>query len=177
MIKTFYHGTSASNAKKIFIEGFKINQKTNWDVKSKEGFVYFSTAYAPFFAMANQEDERLALIEVEIDEKDLYPEDDYLMGALGMAVYTQEQLAKVNFERYKDIWPKSLKYMGNVAAKPDKIKIKGITFFDRKKLVMKCDPVISPINFMIMGSYYEELSDWIFEGKPIMEFKNFMGPS
>jgi len=87
----FYHGTSEENAKKIMQEGFKLGQKANWKVKSKDGFVYFSSAYAPFYAMKHST-RKLALIKVEIDSIDLYPEDDWLMRALGKPVYSQKSL-------------------------------------------------------------------------------------
>jgi len=77
-----YHGTSAKNAKQIEKEGFVVGKKYNWKVKSKEGFIYLSLAYAPFYAM-NHNSTKLALIKVEVDSKDCYPEDDFLMFAFG----------------------------------------------------------------------------------------------
>lgn len=167
-----YHGTSEKNAKQIEKEGFVVGKKYNWKVKSKEGFIYLSLSYAPFYAM-NTNSKRLALIKVEVDEKDLYPEDDFLMFAFRKQVYTHKELNKINFEFFKKYWKESLKYMGNVAVKPDKIKIMGVTYFDGRNMIYKCDPVISPMNFLIMGKYYEELSNWIFEGKDILKFKRF----
>lgn len=158
-----YHGTSEKNAKKIMKEGFKTDINHNWKVKSKKGFVYFSDAYAPFYAGMNKgNSNKLAIIKVEIDYKDLYPEDDFLMRYLNKPVYTQEELGSVSFSKYKYLWPLSLRSMGNVAARPDKIKILGITCFDGNKLLMKCDPVISPMNYQILGNYYRKLTEMIF---------------
>jgi hypothetical protein len=169
-----YHGTSKRNAEKIIKEGFKTNNiKNNWVVKSKEGFVSFSLSYAPFFAQATNKEE-LAIIKVEIDEEDLYPEDDFMMYLIGKPAYTKKELEEIDFEENKHLWRGSLKHMGNVNAKPDKIKIIGVTFFSSKNLLMKCDPVISPMNYMIMGRYYLEMTEWIYSGKPIEEFKNFI---
>lgn len=67
-----------------------------------------------------------------------------------------------------------MKNMGNVAVKPEKIKIIGIRIFNGKLLVMKCDPVICPLNFMIMGDYYKKLTEWIYSGKDFMKFPNLM---
>jgi len=183
-----YHGTSEKNAKMIEKEGFVSDKKYNWKVKSKNGFVYLSSAYAPFYAMgSNRKGNGLALIKVEVDSKDCFPEDDFLMiivknqnakspDDIKMSVtYTQEELDKVNLEDWKHFWKNSLEYMGNVAVRPEKIKILGIRYFDGKDLLWKCDPVISTLNFKIMGDYYKELTEWIFEGKDIMSFKNFMG--
>lgn len=167
-----YHGTSKKNALRIKKEGFVPDKIYNWKVKSKKGFVYLSSAYAPFYAM-NTGNRKLALVKVEVDTNDCYPEDDFIMLALGKRTYTQNELDAVDLETYKYLWKKSLEYLGNVAVKPNKIKVIGIKVFDGRGLIYKCDPVISPINFRIMGEYYKELSEWIYEGKDILQFKNF----
>ena len=169
-----YHGTSEKTAEKIMKEGFKPDQKYNWKVKSKKGFVYLSEVYAPFYALNATKSDKLALIKVEVDSDDLYPEDDFIMLAKGKPVYTQEELEKVDFEKEKPLWENSLHYLGNVAVKPDRIKILGMKAFDAKYLLFKFDPVISPINFKFMGNYYKELNDWIFKGNDIKKFKLFM---
>lgn len=168
----FFHGTSAQNAKLIEQEGFKTGLKSNWEIQPKKGFVYFSKAYAPFYASTcrNATNLKLALIKVEIAEDDLYPEDDFIFFALKKPVYTAEELAKISLENYKHLWKDSLKYLGNVATTPDKIKILGVTYFDGKRLYYKCDPVICPENYALMGDYYNKLSEWIFSGKDFMNF-------
>ena len=172
--RILYHGTSKENAERIMRKGFKPDLKHNWNIKSKRGFVYLSSAYAPFYVMATKGGSVKALIKVEIEEKDIYPEDDFIMYGLGKPRYTQRELNMIDLEKYKHLAKKSLEYMGNVAVKPDKIKILGVRYFDSKHLIIKCDPVISPLNFRIMGDYYRKLSDWIYDGKDIMEFPNFM---
>jgi hypothetical protein len=167
-----FHGTSATNAKKIELEGFIPDKKYNWNVKSKKGFVYLSLAYAPFYAMTTGEKE-LALIKVKVYEGSLYPEDDFLMTALGKSKYTQAELNEINFENYKKFWKESLKYLGNVAVKPEKVRIMGIRYFNGKNLLYKCDPVICQNNFKIMGDYYYNLTEWIYSGKNIEEFCSF----
>lgn len=78
-----YHGTSKENANKIEKEGFITDKKYNWKVKSKKGFVYLSSAYAPFYAMnSNNKGDELALIKCEVNSKDCYPEDDFIMYCL-----------------------------------------------------------------------------------------------
>jgi hypothetical protein len=153
-------------------EGFKVvGVKHNWDIPSKEGFVYFSTAYAPTFASECDVDEdMLALIKVDIDECDLYPEDDFLMFVDGKPKYTADDLAQINFEKNKHLWRASLKHLGNVSAKPNKVRIIGVTYFSGLDLITKYDPIITPVNFKFFGKYYEELSNWIFDGKPIKDF-------
>jgi|WetSurMetagenome_2_1015567.scaffolds.fasta_scaffold25323_8 hypothetical protein len=168
-----FHGTSEENAKQIEKEGFRTDKKTNWKVKSKKGFVYLSTAYAPFYAMnCDNKGKGLAIIKVEVAEKDLYPEDDFLMTALQKPKYAQEDLDKINLRKYKIYWKESLKNMGNVAVKPEAIRILGIKYFNGKHLLYKYDPVICPANFKIMGVYYQNLTEWIYDGKEILEFPN-----
>jgi hypothetical protein len=169
-----YHGTSAENAKRIEKKGFIPDKKYNWRIKSKKGFVYLSLAYAPFYAM-NCMTNKLAMIKVEVDTKDLFPDDDYVMLSLGKKVYTQKELNKVSLSKHKDLWEHSLHFMGNASARPKSIKIVKVTYFDGRYLIFKCDPTITPINYMIMGGYYEKLSEWISDGKDIMKFPSFMG--
>ena len=169
----FYHGTSEENAKRIEKEGFVPDRKYNWKVKGKKGFVYLSLAYAPFYAL-NAGFPRLAIIKVEVDTEDLYPEDDFIMLAMKRPSYTQNEINMIDLEEYKNLWVESIQYLGNVAVKPEKIRVLGIRFFDGKKLIMKCDPVISPLNYKILGEYYRKLTEWIFDGKDFMEFPSFM---
>lgn len=171
---TLYHGTSRANAERILKDGFKTDgEKSNWKVKSKPGFVYLSTAYAPFYSMtASKGNEELAIIKVQVRQEDLYPEDDFLMRSLGRGRYTQEELNAIDLEKFKHQAKESLQSMGNAAAKPDKIVILGARFFDGAKLLVVCDPVICPENYMIMGGYYEELSEWLYQGNKPEDFKN-----
>lgn len=169
MILTLFHGTTANNAKSIVENGFETGTKSNWKVKSKPNFVYLSSAYAPFYAMAAGGD-KLALIKCKVSSKNIYPEDDFLMIALGKNVYSQEELDEVDFEKYKYLANQSLRFMGNVAAKPEDVRVIGMREFSGRMLVMVCDPVISPMNFKIMGGYYKRLSEHIFKTG---EFKTF----
>jgi hypothetical protein len=174
----FYHGTSEANAKKILAEGFKVEGvKRNWKIIPKTGLCYFSLAYAIFYAMNGdnkEKEQKIAIIKVAIDEDDLYPEDDFIMYAMGKPKYTQEELDAVDFEKIKHLWKKSVIYMGNVSAKPDKVKVLGVTYFYGRQLQYFCDPVITPLNFKYMGDYYRKMTEWIFEGKDIKEFPHFM---
>ena len=170
---TLYHGTSAKNARQIKKAGFVPDKHYNWSVRSKQGFVYSSTAYAPFYAMMNAQDtNKLALIKICVNEKDCYPDDDFLMQMIGKNNYTQEELDAIELEIYKSLWKDSLKRIGNIATKPNKVEILGVQYFNGKGLYLKCDPSISFINFLLMGEYYKKLSNWIYEGNEIRKFKS-----
>ena len=153
--------------------GFRADRRrANWNIRSKRGLVYFSYSYATFYAMKHKTDD-LALIKVNIPQDKLYPEDDFLMLALtGKGVYNQKQLDAVDFERYKYLWKNSLDYMGNVAAHPEDVQILGVKYFNGHLLMMKVDPVISPMNYKIMGQYYNELTEYIYNGGDFREFKH-----
>ncbi|MEK6882781.1 MAG: hypothetical protein AABY22_24370, partial [Nanoarchaeota archaeon] len=63
-------------------------------------------------------------------------------------------------------------YMGNVAAHPEDVQILGVRYFNGHLLIMKVDPVISPMNYKIMGQYYNELTEYIYNGGDFREFKH-----
>jgi len=169
-----YHGTTVPAARRIAKEEFKTDKKYNWGVTSKKGFVYLSKAYAPFYAMtAKGQGNNRAIVKVSVPAGKLYPEDDFIMAALGKPHYTQADINAINLEDYKQYAPDSLQYMGNAAAKPKDIKVVGVTEFDAKRLLFVCDPVIAPINYKIMGNYYEGLTEWIYKGGKPEEFKKF----
>lgn len=166
-----YHGTNVESAKQIMKNGFIPDKKYNWNVKSKKGFVYLSKAYAPFYAMNSKGNSRnRSIIQTCVPRNKLYPEDDFIMYALGKPSYTQEELDAVNLEDYKQFFRESLRYMGNASAKPKDIRVMGFRDFDATGLLMTCDPVISPMNYKICGKYYEELTKWIYAGKKHEDF-------
>lgn len=161
-----YHGTSVESALRIKKEGFVPDKKYNWQIKSKEGFIYLSKAYAPFYAMnAKSKSKNRAIVQTCVSEDKLYPDDDFIFYALRKPVYSQKDLDKIDLEDYKQFYKESLQYMGNASAKPEDIRLMGIRQFDASHLLMKCDPVISPLNYQICGKYYEGLTKWIYSGK------------
>ncbi len=168
-----YHGTTVESAERIKEDGFVPDKKYNWKVNSKKGFVYLSKAYTPFYAMtAKSRKKNRVIIKVNVDEKKLYPDDDFVMLAIfNKKVFTQKELDKVILIRYKYLVKPSLRFMGNCCAKSKDIKILGMTEFDASGLIMVCDPAISPTNYKIMGHYYEKLTEWIYEGKNPTDFR------
>lgn len=169
-----YHGTTEVKGKKIQREGFVPDKSYNWEVHSKEGFVYLSYAYAPFYAMqAKGKGKNLALIQVDVSRSDWYPDDDFVMLAVfGKHRYSQKDLDEVDLEDYKYLAFNSFKYLGNVAVKTKVANkgIKGVRFFDGSRLFHYVDPTITPLNYAIMGKYYHDLSQWIYKGKDYNKF-------
>jgi hypothetical protein len=159
-----YHGTTAERGKQIEEKGFTQKEAT-WKVASKPGFVYFSLAYAPFYSTAQHDSNEAALVKVEVQDDKLYPDDDFIMLAvLGKKVYTQEDLDSVDLEDYKYLADASLLHLGSASAKIEDIIIIGVSYFDATKLLHICDPMISPLNYKIMGDYYKKLTETLYDG-------------
>jgi len=168
-----YHGTTKERAQSILREGFTTNGKANWLVPSRKDFVYLSLAYAPFFSIsADSPGEDHAIVLCEVDEEDLYPDDDFLMLALGKPVYTIEDLAQVNFEDYKHAWTQSLDKLGSVSARFDRVRAIDFTSYEGLRMLTLCDPVIAPINYLLMGGYYRWLSDKLYAGNTTEDILN-----
>ncbi len=164
-----YHGTTKENAEQIKKEGFIYGKNYNWEgaIQSKKDFIYLSTSYAPYYAMsAKSTSNNRAIIKVLVSKYDLYPDEDFITY-----IYKIPS-EKINIEDYKELAFDSLNYLGNVAIRPDKIKIVGITYFDAKNLLMLCDPSITPINYKFMGNYYKGLTEWIYQGNIPLEYIN-----
>lgn len=159
-----YHGTTWEKAKKIQREGFKHTSRPNWQVPSRPGFVYLTTAYAPFFAMyAKNAQKWLGIVKVEVDIGDCYPDDDFLMLSHGKPVYTQEDLNALDPEESAYLAEMSVEKLGSVAVRPEDCRVVGIQRFPSRGLLSVSDPSITPMNYMIMGEHYRALSDYIYE--------------
>jgi len=160
-----YHGTSVNNAHQILREGFRdrvLGGKSNWSGKviSQSGFVYLTKAY-PFFYASNAAKENEiqgVVIKVEVDEKDLYPDEDILRF--------NKVKGKIDIRNYKEYSVLSLEELGNVAVKPEDIKkIIGMKTFDIATMIFYSDPSMSPMNYMFLGKYYCMLTDtWWNDG-------------
>ena len=112
-----YHGTSDANSKSILVNGIIPNHKNNWDAvyqqKSLNGLVYLTNNdkkaeyYAIRSAIKNKED-ALSLIEVEVVEDQLYPDENLFVEnyfpSKSDVLSAQEKVLK-----NKDLWEKSLK--------------------------------------------------------------------
>ena len=159
MLIKLYHGTNVQNAKRILKEGLKDRIKSkrkNWegDVESQSEFVYLTRAYPFYYAMnAAKSGNEASVLLVEVDTKDLYPDEDFLKqsGLKGQVVDIR------NYKRYASM---SLEKLGNVAIRPSKIKqIIGHKSFEIDKMIMYSDPSMNVLNYKILGDYYRKLTD------------------
>jgi hypothetical protein len=157
-----YHGTSAYYGRMIAKHGFK-QGRPNWKVQSKPGFIYLSVAYAPFYTMVHKS-HNVALVKVEVPDDRIYPDDDFVMYALKKPVYTQEDLDRIDLEDYKALAEASLNYLGSVCVRTEDAKVLGVHYFDSRRLILICDPSITPMNYAIMGDYYRGLTEALYDG-------------
>lgn len=148
--------------------GFKDRVKagrSNWEgsALSNKGFVYLTSAYAFYFAMAASNNQpKASVIKVEIDTKSVYPDED-LLHFLGLP---EERWRGKNFLGFKFLGERSLQDLGNVAVRPTKIlRIVGRKDFDIREMMYFSDPSISPMNYKILGGYYRTLTDKWFNGE------------
>ena len=120
----------------------------------------------PFFYGGNaakENDSKAVVIRVEVDEKDLYPDEDFIIQVLKQQGNDIEKIDSI--EDYKDNGLNSLKHMGNVAVKPDKIKVLDMKEFDITEMCIWCDPSMSIMNFKILGGYYKSLVNNWYNGR------------
>ena len=176
-----YHGTSERHVERILKEGLRSRKHTKMESNftkhpSHTEMVYLSNCYAPFFAANASKDGRWAIVEVEVDECNLLPDEDFLEQAsrgthriqtLSLEERTAEY--KEDLHRYAEHALDSLKHLGTVAHDTvvKKSDITRVALFDSSKnmymAMMALDPSISLINHQILGKHYENVTRWFFE--------------
>lgn len=177
---TLYHGTSVKHLEAILRDGLqprKVHGNSNWagKIASKKDFVYLTDAYPVYFAWAAAKaDEDLAIIRVEVDEKQLYPDEDYI----ALCLKTHDPFCKnipldeigemTNLEDYRKNWVESLTFNGKVAIKGVTAKqITGhvVIKHDDMNAILATggDSVPSPLPYKILGGQYRQVIGVMFE--------------
>jgi hypothetical protein len=179
-----YHGTSTKHMDSILKNGLQprtVTGNSNWSgkIESKSGFVYLSTAYPVYFAVAaaREDHEQLLVLQVEVAKRDLYPDEDFVAYALhesGIQKFArmklQDIIPLVNLEVYKSFAEKSLKHNGLAAVKfVPPTKIKGHVVIDLHKNIQEVmsiggDAIPSPIPYMVLGEHYRKCMKALFAG-------------
>ena len=193
-----YHGTNTANLKKILKDGLcpRGNNEGNWEhtIGSRNDMVYLTNSYAVYFAMCSMsnlailesENEMLVdpvVLEVEVDTKNLYPDEDFMeqatrtnsmwqgyfddIGCEDMTARTKH--FRDNISEYKEYYNDSLKHLGNACylgeIKPESIKRYSVLNTD--VVWDYSDPTITLINYKILGSKYRKLSKKLMWEKPL----------
>lgn len=173
-----YHGTTPEAAEKIKENGFRLQDKINWEgVPGTRGqFIYASDTYAPYYALQAIRDRQsleFGLVKLKIKIADLYPDEDFVMMLLGKPVYTQEDFNRIDMEKLRWLGEYSYKMLGNVAFKPESASVIGVKIINGEKLLSRFDPIPSVQNHLIMGRYYRSFCDYIYNGGKIEDFPSF----
>lgn len=176
-----YHGTNTDNLDKILEDGLcpRGNNKGNWEhtIRSRNDMVYLTNSYAVYFAMCSIPKDSKAspvVLEVEVDTKSLYPDEDFMEQATRnnamwqdyfMSIEHEDMTARTeyfrdNISEFQDDYTNSLKYLGNACylgeIKPESIKRYSV--LDDSKVWEHSDPTITLMNYKILGSKYRKLS-------------------
>ena len=187
---TLYHGTSTKYLDDILSKGITPRHKkeSNWsDNPSHPLMVYLSDAYPVYFAQQSLEvegDDEPVVLEVIVDTKRLYPDEDYLEQFTRIDpkwIEIEEQFGymksmeertkwfKDNLTDYKDHYEGSLFGLGNCCHK-GVIKPKNIVRYsvlDYNQILNYSDPTITLQNYQLLGGRYRMISEKTMWEKPL----------
>lgn len=186
-----YHGTSERHVESILKNGLCTRAVTGeannfLECPSHDDCVYVTTCYAPYFAgvAAGKAKDRWAVVELEVEEEDLLPDEDFLEQATRHhADDPRSKLSMVERTAYFrenlfDYAPYALDSLSNLgtAAVPDGVPITNILRISlftptRNNYVwsMAMDPTISLMNHRFLSARYKELTRWFFEPDVVPE--------
>lgn len=188
-----YHGTSERHLEAILRDGIKPRGKKgrgNWkhSVESNPSCVYLTTAYPIYFAGSAVRDdgrERLAVVEVDADDLDLFallPDEDFLeqVSRKGGPAPTNRPMKyrtrwyRQRLREFSQYWQASIDgmgtccYWGTLPAEA----ITRVALLDHDahmRLIMHgMDPMISVANFQYCQHKYRNYTHWLF-GDPLEE--------
>ena len=171
-----YHGTALHRLDSILKSGLLPRgrgRKGNWDgcARSHDGYTYLSS-WMPVYYAANAmqgNEDRAVILKVEVDEVDLYPDEDFvfqnLSHALGKPLEDLQQ--RVKLDRYKKVAKASLAHYGSVATRfvlPGKILAHhvlspGLRIWG----ALGGDIVPALMTYRILGKQYERRLEILFE--------------
>lgn len=185
-----YHGTSTEYLDTILRDGLQprriTGQSGNYDreVPSNADFVYLSDAYPAYYATGAVQAENAdpAILAVEIDVDDLYPDEDFIAECLCQANKGdwKETRKTVQPHLFKSYWEQSLKYNG-VACTPF---VSAQQIFDYRVIPWKgngdllfdigADALPTMTNFSIYGQLYGHCVAALFEAKDLATAKTII---
>jgi hypothetical protein len=176
-----YHGTSERHLHAIQRHGLlprRLTGQSNWsgNVASKEEFVYLTDAYPVYFAVgpalaADDAPADLLILKVDVDEKRLYPDEDFIAwvvtdGAQG--VRQEEMNPFIDPRAYQAAWHLSLQHNGVVCTPkvpPKRILDHRVIPRSEAELIAELglEPMPTPLNYRFMGSHYRRCIEALFE--------------
>ena len=203
-----YHGTSLKALHSILSEGLQTRDShghdSHWtDHESGSDRVYLTNAYAPFFAQVAGGEANALPVILEIDQSKLegwhmVPDEDFVEQVMrsqyesGQATTWLEvggSMERVTrhcrdmIEAYGHLHEDSLKYLGTCAYMEDIPPecITGVLIVESGPASLRAisDPSITLLNYQIMGSYYRNVTGYLFgldesafESDPVMSSMN-----
>lgn len=173
---TLYHGTSSGRIERILKDGLLPRSEErvgNWkgDLESHAGYVYLSTWMPMYYAaQAGEKDDDFAILKVRVKERDLYPDEDFIIQALarqhGLNAKTLRSMKSLKLGQFKKEALTSLRVLGSVAVKqvrPKDILAHHVVKFDIELWSwMGGDISVSPINYRINGPRYRHRLELLF---------------
>ena len=175
-----YHGTSSRYLPEILEYGLQPREYTdvagNWEgnIQSKPDLVYLTDAYALYYALAaTKEHEKLVVIQVDVPEEELLPDEDFL-------AYVQAQQDGIPLKQVyeqgtpdpvvnRELWKQSLEYNGVVSMFDvpllDILDVRTLNTTDHMEYIM-CgggDSMPIPMNYRICGAYYRDCLEQLFK--------------
>ena len=190
---TLYHGTSTKYLNDILSKGITPRHKkeSNWSGNpSHPLMVYLSDAYPVYFAQqsvnayneknCDSEKDEPVVLEVIVDTKRLYPDEDFLEQYHRIAPQWKDAVEKTTMQErtiyfkqnlldYKDDYQTSLFGLGNCCHK-GVIKPKNIvrySILDYNEILNYSDPAINLQNYQLLGGRYRMISDKTMWEKPL----------
>lgn len=177
----------------------------NWKhtIESHPECVYLTTAYAPYFAhmAAPPKGERVAVLEVDtnlLNPFSLLPDEDFLGQAVrkradnpdldlpeawdAWDIMKKTRWFRRRLEHFQPSWEISVKGLGNCCFKGTvpASAITRIATWEPEETpflyMMSMDPMVSIMNYQIVGNKYRGLVKWLFkddlgEDAPVEQFK------
>ena len=186
---TLYHGTTTKYLNSIKEKGITPRYKNsigNWkDNPSRADMIYLSNAYASYFAFVTSGEQggEPLVLEVNVKEDRLYPDEDYLEQFTRVDPAWKEIVEQTSMEfrtrhfketllDYKDYFEDSLQFLGNACHKGI-IKPKNIvrySILDDDKVLEYSDPTITLQNYIYLGERYRDLSKLTMWQKPLSKY-------
>jgi len=123
-----YHGTDSKNLESILKKGLLPrkdtgNQVYSGNLASNENFTYL-TWWNPVAHAYTIDENSPCIIKVDVDESDLYPDEDFLERLQFMETGKPADPSSIDITQHKYLWLTSYKRFGNVAIRhvpPEKI--------------------------------------------------------
>lgn len=179
-----YHGTTESALRAILDEGEirpRYEDPGRWEeFPAHPEMIYLTNAYAIYFATCHAEDDdRGVVLEIEVDEANLRPDEDFMEQATrgqdgvtkNMDLREATAYWKATIDQNGHLAELSLEYLGTVAHHGEIgiERILRVAYINEPvQMTMMFDPTISIMNYSIMGEYYRQSMKWLFDGEPVV---------